>query len=1077
MKYGLMLLLFPALLPAARGQEVAAPPSTHLTKLLPADYSAEAAVVERMDTVYRYNADGTGVKTDTDVVRIQSSAAVNAFSVLSLPYASGTQRLELEYLRVRKPDGSVVATPATDAQDQPAPVAESAPFYSDLHLFQLPVRGLSVGDRVEYKVRTVQTRAEAKNEFWGEESFGQGVVVLERSLELRVPAALYVNVSSPGDPPKMAMEGGERVYRWRGAQLKPSPKTSGGAAAADDTELAPIAWTTFRSWAEVGEWYRKLSLDRVVVTPALKARADELVAGATTERAKMEALYDFVSSRVRYVGVSFGIGRYQPHAAAEVLANQYGDCKDKHTLLAALLKAEGIPSSAVLIGVGIPFDKNVPMPADFNHLITLTKVRDTDVWLDSTEEVAPFGMLDASLRGKMALVIPGNGVPELRKTQEDPPFAQMARFEADGTLSAKGTLTAQVDVHLRGDGELAMRALLRSVTPGQWDRVSEMYANMLGFGGQTSNTIADAPEKTDDPLHLHYTYTRSPYGDWSDFRIIPLIGGVNLPLTEAKAAPLKEIDFGGRRTDTSVSRITLPDGYRADLPAAMHLRTDFASFDKTYRLETSKAGTVLVTERTLTLKVDKLPASRWAEYKRFVDGTVNVGEPWVQLTSVETNRATLLASNRRPPALGEDNPVAAELVRQAQQAFQMSDWSTARTKLEEARSVNPRQAFLWSELGSVAQADGRMGEAVEDYKQELAQHPAEDTVSHLLATTLRMQNRNDDAMAALKADLQQDAKDEQGALMLADLLSSHAAYADAEKALRSTLAAVPESLQVKLMLGATLVREGKTAEGAAILRELATTSEDPGVLNDAAYALADASQQLSLAETAARHSLTLLDAATVASAGVAGDAQDMRRASLLVAAWDTMGWVLYREGKPAAAAPWLRAAWFQGDARETGYHLAMALAAEGQKSEALRTLELADGSGAVNAADARSQQSHDLCLEEEDALRKQGAVADVTDVHAALEKERTFEVARAEAKVQGVAMFQLRFAANGVQTAELIGGDDVLKPMSDALKHLKLEQPVPPESHGVVVRVGALNCETGPDCELALVPMDGAAAQ
>jgi hypothetical protein len=61
-----------------------------------------------------------------------------------------------------------------------------------------------------------------------------------------------------------------------------------------------------------------------------------------------------------------------------------------------------------------------------------------------------------------------------------------------------------------------------------------------------------------------------------------------------------------------------------------------------------------------------------------------------------------------------------------------------------------------------------------------------------------------------------------------------------------------------------------------------------------------------------------------------------------------------------------------------------------------------------------------------------------------------------------------------VQSAELIGGDDSLKPMSEALKQLKLEQPVPPESHGVVVRVGALNCQTGPSCELALVPMDAA---
>ncbi len=55
----------------------------------------------------------------------------------------------------------------------------------------------------------------------------------------------------------------------------------------------------------------------------------------------MKALYSYVSTQFRYIGVSFGIGRYQPHGAAEVLANQYGDCKDEHTLLASLLAAVG----------------------------------------------------------------------------------------------------------------------------------------------------------------------------------------------------------------------------------------------------------------------------------------------------------------------------------------------------------------------------------------------------------------------------------------------------------------------------------------------------------------------------------------------------------------------------------------------------------------------------------------------------------------------------------------------------------------------------------------------------------------
>jgi hypothetical protein len=40
--------------------------------------------------------------------------------------------------------------------------------------------------------------------------------------------------------------------------------------------------------------------------------------------------------QIRYIGVSFGIGRYQPHRLGS--PNQ-GDCKDKHTLSAATLAA------------------------------------------------------------------------------------------------------------------------------------------------------------------------------------------------------------------------------------------------------------------------------------------------------------------------------------------------------------------------------------------------------------------------------------------------------------------------------------------------------------------------------------------------------------------------------------------------------------------------------------------------------------------------------------------------------------------------------------------------------------------
>src|SRR5712671_5916132 len=89
--------------------------------------------------------------------------------------------------------------------------------------------------------------------------------------------------------------------------------------------------------------------DRRIPTAEVRAKTDEVVRGAKTEMEKVRAICEYVVRNVRYVSLSFGAGRYQPHAAAEVLANQYGDCKDKHTLFASLLNALGIKAYPALI--------------------------------------------------------------------------------------------------------------------------------------------------------------------------------------------------------------------------------------------------------------------------------------------------------------------------------------------------------------------------------------------------------------------------------------------------------------------------------------------------------------------------------------------------------------------------------------------------------------------------------------------------------------------------------------------------------------------------------------------------------
>jgi hypothetical protein len=96
-------------------------------------FSKEAFVIERSVTTVSFEADGSETRHAVAAIRMQSDAGVKAFAVLTLPYASANQTLDVGYVRVRKPDGTVINTPAYNIQDMPADVARAAPIYSDLH--------------------------------------------------------------------------------------------------------------------------------------------------------------------------------------------------------------------------------------------------------------------------------------------------------------------------------------------------------------------------------------------------------------------------------------------------------------------------------------------------------------------------------------------------------------------------------------------------------------------------------------------------------------------------------------------------------------------------------------------------------------------------------------------------------------------------------------------------------------------------------------------------------------------------------------------------------------------------------
>ncbi len=641
----LSCVLLPPLCPAISFAQAKHPVPTFAKPLpsaaapAPADYKDEALVFERWDTVIHMAADGTGDRNEHVVLRVQSEGAVRQFGVLAVAFASATAKGSVEHVQVRKPDGTVIQTPESDSMETTPDVTREAPLYSDLKQVQLPVRSLAAGDTLVYDLHTVYTQAEAPNQFWGAERFNMQGVILARTFTLQVPSASYVQVWSPNYKATTTDARGTRTYLWTTSQLKPTPKPKDDGEEAEeikdpdeDTQgrkLPSLAWTTFHSWAEVGDWYRGLALKRTEPDSAIRERANALTADAKTPEDQVRALYSFVATKTRYVGIDLGIGRFQPHPAGDVLAHLYGDCKDKDTLLEALLHAKGFTTAPALIGAGITPVPDVPSPAVFNHVITTVTLPGTgDIWMDSTAEVAPFRLLTAPLRDQEALVIPATAPAALRKTPALPPYAFVSSFKADGTLADTGGLKAHMVATYRDDQELIIRALARNVAPAEWDKASQYVSNLTGFGGTTGNTRFPGANDYTTPATLTYDYTRKSYGDWDDLKIVPLSPALTLVnyATETKA-PQHDIELGAPRTETVESRIKLPAGWRTDLPSAIHAKSKYATLDKTYHFTD---GAVL-TDRTLTVLQTKVPKADWKQYQQFCKDAGMDGESWIQL--------------------------------------------------------------------------------------------------------------------------------------------------------------------------------------------------------------------------------------------------------------------------------------------------------------------------------------------------------------------------------------------------------------------------------------------------------------
>ena len=1098
----LISLISGAILPGIEAQVPAKPSDPDL-------YRNETIVIERSETTYRMHADGTGERDLHVKMRIQSDGAAQQFGVFAFPYASANESPVFKMVRVHKPDGTIVDTPATDAMDMPADVSRQAPLYSDLKEKHIPVRSLAAGDTLEYEIDTAIDKPEAPGQFWGADHFTAPgtVVVLAEILTLEVPSEKYVQVWSPNHKPGVSEHDGLKTYTWNVAQLVTAPKSSADESTkptpprdpdedADGRKLPSVAWTTFHSWTEVGDWYRSLALKQADPDDTLRARATELAQNARTPEDQVRALYDFVSTHIRYVGIDFGIGRYQPHTAAEVLANQYGDCKDKDTLLEALLRAKGFSTAPALVGAGIAPVPDVPSPAVFNHVITTVNLPGGRIWLDSTPLAAPYRYLSAVIRDQKALIVPSDGAAALEATPKDPPYPFTARFEATGTLDSDGKLTAKMTATYRGDDEVVVRALARGVAPAEWDKVSQLISSSTGFGGTTSNTQFKNQNDSSQPIVVTYDYSRHPFGDWDNHRIVPLFPVLEFTALDSdSSAPQDDIQLGVPRTLTAISHIHLPEGYRPDLPDPIHVRTDFATFDKTYRFE----GNEIVAVREIVVLKNKIAKADWEQYKKFTKDISLEGENWIQLLAPAKPATSLVMKPGKPPIVKKSDdgtvtiqlqpeepatsqpstpaasapPVtdasAEELMKTAEDKFRARDWDGARLLLDQVKAKNPNEENLWSAYGALAElSEMNYQQAIEDFRKELAVHPDNSRAVGMLADA---QTRSGDASGARRSVQQyfdRHPDNAQLATYLATLQTNANDNAGALKTLQTAADHNPDDRNIRVELSQVLVDLHRMDEAAAAAKSALDGTDDPVVLNNAAYTLSETGMDLPIAEDASRKSVANYEEKSAVVTTEEANSNAFSDAQMLLAGWDTLGWILFQEGKLDQARPLISAAWRASQRAEIADHLGQIDEAAGHMDDAATDYSLAQA--AIDKNTTPSDRRH--IIESIARLKAAGAKPGPTNGVQALQELRTYKIKR-PAGVSGWGTFRLEVATAGVVESQQMSGEQHLAAIKPAVDAMKFPELLPPNSKAHLLLSAVISCSMGTTCEVVLVPNGG----
>lgn len=483
------------------------------------------------------------------------------------------------------------------------------------HTLNITIPDIRVGDRVEYRYSVAGYNpvfGQGYHDFYSAKyNSPLGVRRLRFVYPQDMPLRWRTDV--PGFSTRQTQGQGVRGFEVLGRDLE--------RVAVEDAEPASyngfgrFEVSTAADWAQVSAWAVPLYPARFTDRELAASLVRKLRLDPTDTLGSITRATEFVQGEVRYTGLDMGVNSHAPNQPETVIERRFGDCKDKTSLLIALLREAGIAAEPVLVHTEAraAVRERLPSPLAFNHVIVRAKLDGKDVWIDPTrsrERGAFAARQPLSFRVGLPISATSTGLVEIPDPFPAQPLVkvdQQLKFaEQAGTLSADFVVDTS---YFQGWAD-GTRADFDSRGPAELGKAYLSY--MQGFyEGLTADTDPEAAEKGDAfAISERYRLAWNKEREGSLFGIVlfQVLDWVPKLKEGKRTAPLA---LGGPRHGWQTVRSKNQDGWSIEASKDV-VENEYFHFARQVRVE----GEELVIQAQWRRLADEVPARDYAQVRK-----------------------------------------------------------------------------------------------------------------------------------------------------------------------------------------------------------------------------------------------------------------------------------------------------------------------------------------------------------------------------------------------------------------------------------------------------------------------------